>query len=266
MVGKGGRPAGATKKKQWDETDVLLQHLYGLSLFNPDEAKPKFGAGVKLDLAVGNFTTKIETTSKGKTIVSREGSAMESLPPTLFNVAWHMGYMRWILDGIANLIRKSNFRIQDSDLDRRFVRGGVERSVREFEMQRVGPLRKALLDQQYPLYLYCVPSVVNETDLTSGKPLMTEGERVLCVLPKSLAVALHYGLSEPEIQLLARQVIWLVKLLCSVRVIRTPDQLIDALDDWTGYLSSGVMEHVRAAIQENNPQLISERSSQKFIA
>lgn len=248
-----------TRGRQWDADDLTLQHLYGLSLFKPEEAKPQFGSGINLPLTVGTFvgSHRTEMSEKGTITIKREGKTAH-LPPTVLNLSWHFGYMQWALDNIATIVRQSKGKIQVKDIDERFFIAAQDFAKREFEQKRIIPLRKALLEAQHPMYLYCVPSVSIETELTSGKPLTIEGDRILCVLPKSLTVAQQYGLSEPEIQLIAPQVMWLVQLLCSICAIRSPKQLAEAIDGWTQYLNPTIMEQVQESIGVHSPYLITE--------
>jgi hypothetical protein len=244
------------RTREWNTDDITLQHLYGLSLFKPEEAQPRFGSGVKLPLVIGTWGGKHERdTSKGKLVVSREGKA-EHLPPTLLNLSWHFGYMQWALDNVATIVRLSKGRVQAGTLDERFFLAAQDYAKHEFEIKRLNPLRKALLEQEHPLYLYCVPSVIVETDLVSGEQLTAEGDRVLCVLPVNTPCAEHHRLQEAKISLIAPQVVWLVKLLCSYHVIRTPLQLTEAMNGWLNYLSPGVIEQVQESIRQISPQLL----------
>jgi hypothetical protein len=246
------------RARVWDTDDITLQHLYGLSLFSPAEAKPRFGSGITVPLTIGHAVSRHQLRQgdqEPRFTVAREGDPSQ-LPPTLLNLAWHFGHMQWALDNIAQVVRQSKGKVQGKDLDERFFIAAQEYAKAEFERKRVLPLRKVLREERLPLYFYCVPAVSIETELITGQPLTTEGDPVLCVLPKSVHVAQHYGLSEAEIHLLAAQVIWLIKNLCSVRAIRTSTQLIDTINGWVEYLSPGVIGQVQAAISQANPHLI----------
>lgn len=244
------------RTKTWDTTDVVLQKLYRVSLFNPEAAAPVFGSGVTFPLSIGSFVTppvKVRAALHDSTI-----DEPQMLPPTLYNLAWHFGYMQWAINNVAHLMRKSKGSVAGEDLDKRFFQSAMIYAKNEFESQRVGPLRKALLAQQLPLYLYCVPSVSVETEIVSGEPLTVEGDRVLCVLPKSVDVAKAYGLSESEIQLLAPQVIWVIKNLCSFHAIKTSQDLLASVNGWSNYLSPAIVAQIQGLIGQSNPHLLSE--------
>jgi hypothetical protein len=127
----------------------------------------------------------------------------------------------------------------------------------------VYPAHQALLKQG--LYFYCIPATSIETELITGKLIQSVGSRVLCGLPKSHRIARYYGISDEETQLLAGQVVWLVRLRCNFRTIRTPEQLIDSLDGWSKDLDPSMMKKVRDTIQKINPYLITPESLQALL-
>ena len=257
----------AKKTKTWNTEDITLQHLYGLSLFDQSKMHPYFGSALQLQLTIGHFVTRKEhiwDEEKKMLTVKREGETSLQ-PPTLLNLAWHFGHMQWAVDNVATLIRQSKGDFQGSQLDRRFFIAAQDYARREFEAMRVLPLRKTLAEQGIPLYLYCVPSVSIETELETGKPLMAEGDRVLCVLPKTVKAAREYGLTEMEINLLAPQVIWLIKTLCSAHAIRTSEQLVTNLNGWVEYLNPGIADQIQEAIGRINPHLLTPRVRQALL-
>lgn len=248
------------RTKTWETADIALQSLYGISLYDSSKMRPYFGSAVKFPLTTGHFGTRHEQTEDRGLVVTNVGAGTEELlAPTILNLAWHFGYMRWAVDNLAAILRQSKGLIQARHIDERFFNGAMNIARGEFEHQRLLPLRKALNDQHIPLYLYCVPSVSIETEITTGKPLMAEGDRVLCVLPKTVKTARDYGLTEMEINVLAPQVVWLIKTLCSMHAIRTSDQLVANLDGWIEYLNPMILEQIREAIGQVNPHLLSTK-------
>jgi hypothetical protein len=237
-----------SRKRQaqaWDSTDRALMELYGINLDKPEASTPKFGSHTHLLLTVGGETKLME--------------------PTYHNLACHFGYTDWLENNIKSLVQKSKGRVQASDLDKRLIMGGLSYSRDIFESQRIKRIRTALLNWPHPLNFYCVPSVSIETETVTGQPLITEGDRVLCILPPSVEIAQHYRLSEPEIQLLASQAMWLVKLLCGLRIIRTSDQLNKAIDGWPAYLNPTVVEKIQENIRQTNPQLVPPAATQALL-
>lgn len=246
------------KGRIWNTDDITLQSLYGISLFDQGRMRPLFGSSILLPLTIGHFVSGHEHTwdEDKRLIVTRSGSTIEMLAPTMLNLAWHFGHMQWAVDNVAALMRQTKGAFQGNQLDSRFFVAAQDYARRDFEHQRVLPLRKALADQNIPLYLYCLPSISIETEITTGKPLLAEGDRVLCVLPKTVEAARSYGLTELEINALAPQVIWLVRALCSAHAIRTSEQLVANLHGWVEYLSPAIAGQIREAIGQTNPHLL----------
>ncbi len=215
----------------WDTTDKVFMGLYGVSLEKPDASKPQFGSSFRPILTVG-----------GETMLH---------PPTPSNLAAHLGYMDW-MDAIIKKLTQVKL---PSDQFQQLVKM-CRKGSRELLEPRIGKLRRALLSFSQPLYLYCVSEITAETDIVTGKPLATEGERVLCILPKTPQVAQHYGLSESEIALLAPQVMWLVTtLLPGQHVINTHAQLSEAIDGWSAYLPPTTLERLQESIRQKYPLL-----------
>lgn len=238
MQRKRGRPR---QTSPWDSTDRAFLGLYGVNLEKPEASKPQFGSGFRPVLTVGG--------------------EMTATAPTPTNIAAHLGYMDW-MDAIIKKLTQVNL---PSDQFQQLVRM-CRKGSRELLEVRLQKVRRALLALAQPLYFYCVSQVTVETDLVTGTPLLTEGERVLCLLPKTPQVAKHYGFAENEIALLAPQVMWLVTtLLPSRHVITTPAQLSEAVDGWTNYLPPAVTNHLQEQVREAYPQLIAPQMAQFLL-
>lgn len=242
------KKGGSTEKKRlndkrnraWDTMDQAFMGLYGINLEKPEASKPHFGSGFRPILTVG-----------GETMLHA---------PTPYNLAAHLGYMDWMDTIIKKLTQVKLPPDQFQQLVKMCRKGS-----REMLEPRLGKLRRTLLSLPQPLYLYCVSQITAETDIVTGKPLLAEGERVLCVLPKTPQVAQYYGLAESEIALLAPQVMWLVTtLLPGLHVITTSAQLSEALDGWTTYLLPATLEQLQEGIRQKYPQL-SPSPQQMFL-
>lgn len=230
-----------SKSQPWDTTDKAFMGLYGINLEKPEASRPQFGSGFRPVLTVG-----------GETMLH---------PPTPSNLAAHLGYMDWM----EPIIKKLTQVKLPPDQFQMLV-AMCRKGSREMLEPRLGKLRRALSSLSQPLYLYCVSQITAETDTVTGRPLSTEGERVLCVLPKTPQVAQHYGLSESEIALLAPQVMWLVMtLLPSQHVINTSAQLSEAIDGWSAYLSTAAVEQLQESLRQKYPQLSTSVSTTQLL-
>jgi len=205
--------------------------LYGINLEKLETSKPQFGSGFQPVMTVG-------------------GETMQH-PPTPSNLAAHLGYMDWM----EPIIKKLTQVKLPPDLFQRLV-AMCRKGSRELLEPRLAKLRKSLATFPQPLYLYCVSQSTTETDMVTGKPIETSGERVLCVLPKTPQVAQYYGYTESEIALLAPQVMWLVTtLLPSQHVINTYAQLSEAIDGWSAYLPASKVEQLQESLRQKYPLL-----------
>lgn len=249
--------------KEWKNADLMFQQMYGFELGRLHESKPRLGSAVQVEMTMSDSLTQPETLidERGRAQFKLSGK-MEWKPPTMARLAFHFGYMNWIIENIAQLVREGGANVQ-AIIHPRIYKATYRDSILKFERQMVKPLRKEL--SKNGLYFYCVPSIHVETELTTGKPLIAEGDRVLCLLPVSVERALQYGASEEEIAFLAPQVIWLIKILCGTRVIHTEEKFIEALNGWTPYLNPFVLIQVQKALELSNPQLITSRSLQKLL-
>lgn len=243
-------------RKAWETADIMLQQLYGLSGFEMGKASPTFGSSIAVELHVGSFGSVSKIERKGAEMSLIREVETQMLPPTLFNLAWHFGHMDWAVNNMLNLIRQSRGRITESDLDARFFTAAFTYAKEDFERKRVLPHRRALEQCNHPVYLYCIPAKVVETDLTTGQYLMQEGDYVLCVLPKSIGVAKHYNLTDGEIKLLAPQVLWLLKQSASRKLLRSGEELVRLAADWVRYVNPATAGHWLDRIQEINDQLV----------
>ncbi len=250
MTGKPGR-----KKREWDTYDKVLQHLFGVDTYDMEHCHPIFGSSIRCLLTTSHAHDDIKITQNGNKVVI-EGKHKEILQPTFLNLAYHFMKLEWAEENINSLVRKSNDRIAERDIDVRFMKAAKQAAAREFNEERVIPLRKELL--KHGLYFYCLPSVSLELDETTGSPVVIDGDEVLCVLPMSVAIAKKYGLSDEEIMLLAPQVLWLIKNLCGTGVIKTQQQLNDAFDDWGRYISLPIQKHIIGLIEQTRPDLADE--------
>lgn len=240
------------KKKDWNEYDKVLQSLYGLDLANMKDATPVFGSAVRLLLSTFHTHDQIVIEKHGAR-VRIKGKNEQLLPPTFLNLAFHFGKLDWSVNNINDLVRKSNNRIQEKDIDPRFIKAARSVAAREFQDEFVLPLRKELL--KHGLYFYCLPAISLEVDETSGAPIITDGDEVLCLLPMTPEWGRKYGLSEDDIRALAPQVLWLIKNLCGTRVITTKEQLSEALDGWGKYVSLPVRQQIQGLIEEKRSDL-----------
>jgi len=111
---------------------------------------------------------------------------------------------------------------------------------------------------KHGLYFYCLPHVSLEADETSGKPIVVEGDEVLCVLPMTPEQGKKYGMTDDDIRAVAPQVLWLVKNLCGTKVITTKEQLDAALDGWGNYISLPATQQIRNMIAEKRSDLAEE--------
>ena len=225
----------------WDTTDKAFMGLYGISLEKPEASKPRFGSSFRPVLTVG-----------GETMLHA---------PTPSNLAAHLGYMDWM----DSIIKKLTQVKLPPDQFQQLV-AMCRKGSRDLLKPRIEKLRRALLSFPQSLYLYCVSEIKTETDMVTGKPFSTEGERVLCILPKTPQVAQHYGLSESEIALLAPQVMWLVTvLLPGQHIIYTQAQLVQAMDGWPVYLLPATREQLLAWMRRTHPQLVSAQATQLLL-
>lgn len=247
MAGKPVR-----KKREWNEYDKVLQSLYGIDLANMKDSIPLFGSAIRLLLSTFHSRDDLIIERHGS-IVRIKGKNEQSLPPTFLNLAYHFGKLDWSVNNITDLIRKSNGRIQEKDVDARFIKAARQVAAKEFQDEFVLPLRKELI--KHGLYFYCLPAISLELDETSGAPIITDGDEVLCLLPMTPEWGRTYGLSENDIRALAPQVLWLIKNLCGLRVITSKEQLNEALDGWDAYVSLPVRQQIQGLIEEKRSDL-----------
>lgn len=210
---------------------TLEDELYCLS-----GRRPRLGADVQLDLAVG------------------EKGGKQSISPTLDRICWHFG----MYDVIFR-------RIQES------VALGLHRyaweyaALRAYQRQRLeskwlSPIRE-YWKQRY--YFYCVPPPLflekdMETgELIEGRETQTEDENemtidpvrtlILCALPVDAKDAVDYfGISKQRLEELAPQVCWLVLKLISLHVVNSRQDATQRLTSWVPYLT----KHTHALINE----------------
>jgi|SRR5579859_2055446 len=245
------------RQKTWTEDDKELQTLYGVSSMNPEASRPKFGPGIQLLLTSDGFARRISQ-QPGDIAVTRisDEDDMQLMAPTLLNLAWHFRYMRWARINMNKIVRKSKGDIIESDIDKRFFLAAQDKAKKDFEMQRAKPLRAELLKQEYPLYFYCVNQVLMQTDETTGVPFTFHGEEVLCILPKTIRAAEYYGLSEQEMCLFAPCILHLVKNLCALHAIKTPDEFKNAIAGWIDIVDDPCMtKYILESVATMNPYL-----------
>jgi len=250
MTGLPGR-----KKREWNTYDKVLQHLFGIDLFNMSSCRPLFGSGIVVLLSTLHAHDDIQIEDNGSRVYIK-GKNEQLLPPTFLNLAYHFGKLDWSVNNVNDLVRKSNGRIQARDVDPRFIKAAQQAAAREFNEEFVIPLRKELI--KHGLYFYCLPHVSLEADETSGKPIVVEGDEVLCVLPMTPEQGKKYGMTDDDIRAVAPQVLWLVKNLCGTKVITTKEQLDAALDGWGNYISLPATQQIRNMIAEKRSDLAEE--------
>ncbi len=205
----------APHTKTWDSQDEELVQIFGVSLLHPEESHPQFGSAIRAPLSDGNgnMLRSIATDEEGKAVHVYEKKTA-ALPTTLFNLAVHFGYMRWMEDNFWNISRHSHGTFAGEDLDERVIRALRRYARDDFTYGRVYPIRYTLEKPPWEFYFHCVPSGGFETELITGKLIHPEGARVLCVLPKSEQIAVRYNLTDIELEWLAGQIIWLIVRFC----------------------------------------------------
>lgn len=250
MTGLPGR-----KKREWNTYDKVLQHLFGIDLYNMSVCRPFFGSSIRVLLSTLHAHDDVKIEEHGSHVYIK-GKNEELLPPTFLNLAYHFGKLDWSVNNVNNLIRKSNGRIQERDIDPRFIKAAQQAAAREFNEEFVIPLRKELT--KHGLYFYCLPSISLESDPNSGKPIVTEGDEVLCILPMTPEWGKKYGMSDDDIRAVAPQVLWLIKNLCGTRVITTKEELQEKLDGWGDYISLPARQQIQQLIAEKRSDLADE--------
>lgn len=234
--------------KKWEGPAKLLQSLYGLDLDAPGTMRPKFGSSIRFPLTT--------IAKEGKYAFYQPGDEEVRLePPTMLTLAWHFGYMRWEEEDIANMTKRSNGKVTRRNFNPRWFLGAQRVSKEAFQNELVIPLRDALEDLEYPIYFFAVPAKTVTTDPITGTPETSEEDFVLCLLPKTVESAKHYGLSESEIELLAPQVGWLIRRFGSRHYIRSEKQLEEALDGWLDYFNPTYVDNLLDSVRESNPHL-----------
>lgn len=244
--------------KEWDEYDTALKQLYGIT--EDADEHPLFGCSILLPLTLGDAENRVQMTrNERKQSRFEMAGDKELVKPTLPNLALHFRYFDWVNANVNTLMRAGKFAFSYADFDKRFFDFARDGSIQQFEDQMIKPLRKHLINREYrPLYFYCLPSVSLESNPETGTPIMGSGENVLCLLPTTVDVAKQYGLTEPEIALLAPQVLWLIKNNCGRSIIKTRVELELALDRWHEYVNMDVNQHITKLIETTSPHLLIE--------
>ncbi|HZU01991.1 MAG TPA: hypothetical protein VFA10_20130 [Ktedonobacteraceae bacterium] len=259
----------SSHQRTWDTDDRQLQGFLGLSLWEPETNRPRFGAGVKAPLRKRSLETMYELVfdPEGEVISGGEGGEeVEDTLLTNLKLAWHFGHMDWAVENAKHLLRKSKGAIQMSDIDERFFLAAQNRAIAEFVARRVIPLSRAAMALEYPLYVQSVPARIIEMDLPTSRFFARTVERSLCTLPATLRSAEHYQLTESEIHLLAPQVIWVINYRCSTHSILLPEKLRDAIDEWRPFVDPALLSDLYERSQKNRPYLLSEDVKQRLIA
>lgn len=123
-----------------------------------------------------------------------------------------------------------------------------------FAASEVKKLRDILDKKGY--WFYCIPTVTLEIDHETGKQFMaTSGEKVLTLLPKTPKMALKDGYPEETVEVLASQLLWVIRLRISQRLIQTLPDLYKELDGWVTYLAPELIEQTREQLLDrpDNP-------------
>lgn len=242
-----------------------LLGLYGISLVNPEDSHPLFGSSVQLPLQNGfrRYIESVTSDHEGALTVKYEPTTTMTLP-TLHQLGYHFGFMRFMRDTTTNFIRQSRGTISGKDLPRPLLGALESQAERRFENAVIRPARRDLQQAPQPCYFYCVPSLSQEVDLLTGNAVQKKGPPVLTLLPMSTRVAQYYQLDETVVATLARQVVWVIRHLCA-RTIHTPEQLMTALDGWLSYLDPLSLQGLQQDIQEHHPYLASPALTQKLL-
>lgn len=244
-------------QKKYSQYNQAILDLYNVDL-EDQKVCPHFGNTVQFELSVSakDEPEFVETKKNGKKKTEIKGRSKAILPPTYYNLIMHLGLLDWTDSNRLYLERKSGGRITKADIDARFYEAAQEKARKDLSDKFVKPLRR-LLDE-YDLYFYAIPGL--KVDLNAeGEPIFIAGDEVLCVLPKSVKTAKRYGLTDEQIQLLAPQVMWLVKNLCAMKVITTKHDLETALDGWKDYTNFLVQNHITLMIEEARPDFKEEQ-------
>jgi hypothetical protein len=257
--------------RTWDHDDRVLQSLYGLSLWdkNLEASQPRFGPGVTLPLRTRNIDSirRLAGDPNGAITGEEEEEQIQDQPPTMPTLTWHFGHMDWAMENVKSLIRKSKGIIQATDFDERFFLAAQRCAVQEFVSRRVCPLSRAALALEYPLYVQGVPPRTLDLELTTSKYLSMSGEeRVLAVLPKTVKAAQFFRMTDPEIQLCAPLIVWVINYRCAHNIIRTPEQLVQALDEWAPYLADPMLLFkMHERIEKRHPHLLTTESKRALL-
>lgn len=244
-----------------------LLELYGISLLHPEQSHPAFGSFFQTDLRDGlcGFLRDVTSDEEGHLSSTYEPQT-KMTAPTLRQLCYHFGFMQSLQDVTTDFIRRSRGTLAGRDIPSSIITALENQAERRFISKVVQPARINLHLIEYPCYLYCTPSLSEEIDYLTGKPIYRKGTYVLTLLPKTKLVALHYGLDEAEIAVLARQVVWVIRhYLCAHGVIHGPEQLIAALDGWLAHLDTLSRYALFRDIEEHHPHLIGLVSKQVLL-
>lgn len=248
-----------------DESDIVLQELYGVHGFESGSAQPNFGV-IELPLSVGSFRNTHEQEVKDGRLILRPIVEQVISALTVYNLAWHFGYFEWAQQNLDRLMRDTKMKITYESFHGNFYEAIAHFAKYQFEVQRIRPLRRALLDAQHPIYFYCIPAKMLTTDPITGqlRNLDLEDE-ILTVLPCSPSVAIHYGLEETMIRLLAPHVGFVIRRRCSYGAIRSPQRLLVVLDSWKEYLSQKDLALLLDQIQASKPELLPSEHKRRLL-
>ena len=246
-----------------DDTRIQLQRLYNISLETEELHHPTFSTDPKFLLSTGSIKIKdddYEENSHGD-----PSHSYELTSPTMWNLAWHFEYFKWYSDAMLNRFYRSKKREQNETTDERLFAAAKAQSLRTFEQQLVIPLRRALFEHQFPLYFYCVPKVTFEVNPLNGEIEEIRGEQVLRILPKTVDVGRHFGLTDQELKLLAPDILALIQNLCGRAIVRSPQQLHEAFDQWAELVSPDLFYALAAPIYEEQPHLFTTEIVERHL-
>lgn len=250
---------GMSHQRTWDKDDRELQSFLGLALWEPDGAfQPRFGAGITAPLRKRSIASlyRLSFDPESGSIVDEEEEQTEDALLTNSRLAWHFGHMEWEVGNLKHLLRKAGGTIQVADFDERFFLAAETRAIMEFVARRVGPLSRAALAREHPLYVQSVPARLLDLDLPTNTFFARSLERGLCSLPATLKSAEFYHIAEPELRLMAPQIIWVINYRCSTCTIRTQERFAAALDEWRPFVDPPLLRHLYERTQKSRSYLL----------
>jgi hypothetical protein len=249
-----------------NSSEMELMELYGVKLFHEEDTQPKLGSWIQMELRDGlrPYLQEVKSDAEGK-LSSQYQPLRDTARPSIRRLGYHFGFMHPLQDLSTDLIRRSRGTIEGKDLPEALIKALETKCVRDFFQKVIEPAREDVQLLRQPFYLYCVPALIQEPDLLTGKTIERRGTPILALLPKTVHVAKFYQVDEAILPDMAKEVVWVVKRLVTNRVIQTSEQLIEALDRWPEYVESQIMQKVMQDIQHDYPHLITPQAVRALL-